>query len=818
MRNNFGIRPKNDTNYMFLKIFIVFCRFSLAVTLFSVGVTLMGISGIFLYLSPTLPPIDSLQHVKLQVPMKVYTSDGEFIAQFGEKYRSPIRYELVPDLFVKAILAAEDDRFFHHRGIDITSLARAAIELTEHGRIKSGGSTITMQVTKNYLLDSKKTFVRKFNEILLSLRIEQVLSKQEILELYFNVIYMGNRAYGIEAAAKRYYGKSIDQLDLAQLATLAGLPKAPSTNNPLTNPNAALARRNWILDRMLSLHYISPKMHDDAIQKPIQTTLHNESPPVEAAYLAEMVRDDVLKKYSEQQYNNGWNIHTTLDAHLQKIANEAVIDGLIEYERRHGYRGPTQHYTLSNQENNNSLMAIVNKHVAYDKLLPALITKINKSDIVAITGDGNNITITWDALKWAIPYTNSDTKGIAPQKPSDFLKVGDLIYTTKTENERWLLTQIPEAEAALVALNPNDGAIKSLVGGFSFSRSKFNRVTQATRQAGSSFKPFIYSAALESGFNPASIIDDAPIELNNGYGQIWKPQNSDGEFLGPIRLREALYKSRNLVSVRLLQAISLPTALNHISLFGFDKAQLPNQFSLALGTASVTPLSVAIGYAAFANGGYKISPYFITRIIDADKNIIFNAAPNAVCIACEIDGNTLNTVAKVAPRILDQRNVYMMNNMLSDVVKLGTAAKAKTLGRSDLAGKTGTTNDQKDNWFAGFNSNLVTTVWVGFDNPKSLGSKEYGATTALPIWINYMGQALAGTAEKTMPQPEGLTMIKINPATGLITTSDQTNSIFELFRNEDLASLKNNTTASEIKPIGAEPTDKKNILSPADLF
>lgn len=776
---------------MFLKVFLLFCRFCFAIVLFSMGTALITTSGVFLYLSPKLPSVDSLKQVQLQMPMKIYTADKVFAAQFGEKYRTPLKYEEVPPLFIKALLAAEDARFFTHPGIDITGLIRATVELIQHGNIQSGGSTITMQVARNYLLSSEKTFLRKFNEILLSFRIEKILSKEEIFELYFNIIYMGNRAYGVEAAAKRYYGKSVDELNLSELALIAGLPKAPSTNNPLINPEAALARRNWILNRMLSLGHISKKIHDIAIALPHGAALHDEQRPVEASHVSEMVRETLFKKYDEKVINSGLSIFTTIDSHLQEIGNNAVVNGLIEYEQRHGYRGAEKNYSLIPNIKNGDINEILKKYPSYSGISAALVVSINKSDVTAQLNNNDKITIHWDQLKWAAPYINVNKKGVFPKKPRDILKIGDLIRVKKTEDGLWLLTQLPETEAALISIDPKNGAIKSLVGGFSFSRNKFNRVTQAMRQPGSSFKPFIYSAALEHGFSPASIIDDAPLELNNGYGLTWKPQNSDGEFLGSIRLREALYKSRNLVSIRLLQAISIPTARNHLTRFGFNEKQLPAEFSLALGTASTTPLSIATGYAVFANGGYKISPYFIEEIIDYNNKIIFSETPNMVCESCSIKHD------HIAPRVLDERNVYMINSMLADVVSLGTAAKAKKLERFDLAGKTGTTNDQKDNWFSGFNSDLVTTVWVGFDNPQSLGNKEYGATTALPIWMNYMAKALDNKPEKIMPQPDGLVMAKVDPKTGFLVSSAQSNAVFELFKNEDLLKMESVTRAVE---------------------
>lgn len=798
---------------MFLKVFLGICRFCLAILLFSVGVSLMAASGVFLYLSPKLPSVDSLKQVKLQMPMKVYTADKVFVAQFGEKYRNPLQYENVPDLFIKAMLAAEDAHFFTHHGIDLTGLVRAVVELTQRGHIQSGGSTITMQVARNYLLSSEKTFLRKFNEILLSLRIEQVLSKQEILELYFNVIYMGNRAYGIEAAANRYYGKSLNELSLSQLALLAGLPKAPSTNNPLINPDAALARRNWILNRMLLLGYISKKSHDAAITEPNSATLHDKEGNIEASYLAEMVRDDLLKKYNEGVRNSGLSVYTTIDSHLQESGNLSVVNGLIEYEQRHGYRGVEASYSISDEDNLFEINDILKKYPTYSEIPAAMVIKVSGSDITALLSGGEKITLHWDALEWAAPYINENKKGAIPQKPKDILKIGDIVRVKKNEVGRWLLTQLPETEAALVSIDTKDGAIKTLVGGFSFSRNKFNRVTQAIRQAGSNFKPFIYSAAIEQGFSPASVIDDAPLELNNGYGQIWKPQNSDGKFLGPIRLREALYKSRNLVSIRLLQSISIPVARDYLARFGFNKKELPAEFSLALGTASVTPLSIATGYAAFANGGYKISPYFIDTIIDNESKIIYSASPDIVCEDCLTDRE------HVAPRILDERNVYMINSMLSDVVRLGTATKAKKLGRADLAGKTGTTNDQKDNWFSGFNADLVTTVWVGFDNPKSLGKKEYGATTALPIWMNYMADALMNKPEKVMAQPDGLVMAKIDAKTGLLAASGQSNAVFELFKIDDLSKIESvSQETDQNSDASILPTTEPEPISPADLF
>lgn len=792
---------------------------------------LLSLSGAFLYLSPSLPSVESLRSIQLQIPLRVYSNDAKLIAEFGEMRRSPIKFDDIPPDFIGALLAAEDDNFANHYGVDLTSLMRAATQILKSGHIQTGGSTITMQVAKNFFLSSERSFSRKINEILLALQIERELSKDEILELYVNKIYLGHRAYGIEAAAHVYYGKSIKELSLAQLAMIAGLPKAPSRFNPLTNPTRAKERRDWILGRMHMLGRIDQQSYETALAEPNDASHHAPAPEVTAPYVAEMVRAEMVGRYGSEAYTEGFNVTTTVPSDLQNAANTAVREGLIAYDQRHGYRGPIRRLPDMDKQ---AWLSELAKQNSLGGLEPAIVSQIEKSGILVLLRSGVEEAVAWDSMKWARPFLNTNSLGPRPQQPGDVTQVGDLIRVQRQNDGSLRFVQLPQAQSALVSLDPDNGAIRALVGGFSFEQSNYNRAAQAKRQPGSSFKPFIYSAALDRGYTAASLVNDAPIVFVDEYlDQGWRPKNDNNTFLGPIRLREALYKSRNLVSIRLLQAIGIDYALDYVSRFGFDKQELPRNLSLALGTANLTPLEVAGGWTAFANGGYKTQPYLIERIDSRYGEPLFIAnpasTPRAVSTptANEVDAVTttngsetapeqaLATEPAVAERIIDERTAYIMTSMLQDVIKRGTGRRAMALGRNDLAGKTGTTNESKDSWFSGYNADYVTTVWAGFDQPESLGKHEYGGTIALPIWMNYMASALKDSPSHAPAEPKGLLTLRIDPYSGRAAVPGTVDAYFELFKSEDSPPPMSELDPGLRAPGSPLPADES---APIDLF
>lgn len=784
---------------------------------------LLSLSGTYLYLSPGLPSVESLRTIKLQIPLRVYSQDGKLIAEFGEMRRSPISFQQIPSDFTNAILAAEDDNFANHYGVDPSSLMRAATQILQSGQIQSGGSTITMQVAKNFFLTSERSFSRKINEILLALQIERELSKDDILELYINKIYLGNRAYGIEAAAQVYYGKSINQLSLAQLAMIAGLPKAPSRFNPLINPQRSKERRDWILGRMLKLGKIDPARYKAALAEPIEVTHHVAAPELQAPYIAEMARAEMVGRYGSNAYTEGFSVITTTPSQLQAAATRAVQSGLIEYDQRHGYRGPEARFPgMTPQSWTQELL----KQKTLGILEPAIVTQVEKSGLLVLTRSGQEESISWDSMKWARPFLNTNSLGARPQNPSSVATIGDLIRVERMPDGSLAFRQLPAAQSALVSLDPSNGAIRALVGGFSFEQSNYNRAAQAKRQPGSSFKPFIYAAALDNGFTAASLVNDAPIVFQEaGMEEAWRPKNDNNTFLGPIRLREALYKSRNLVSIRLLQTIGIDYALNYATRFGFKRDELPRNLSLALGTATLTPLEIATGWSVLANGGYRVSPYLIEQISDRTGNVVFRANPASVPSTdpnpteTEATGlaSSTTTETKPAERVVDERTTYIMTSMLQDVIRRGTGRRALAMGRSDLAGKTGTTNESKDSWFSGYNADYVTTVWAGFDQPESLGRTEYGGTVALPIWMNYMSVALKDKPEHLQPEPAGILSLRIDPQSGRAAAPGANDAYFEVFKSEDTP-----PPTSEVDGFGSVPgsplPEDESGSAPMDLF
>ncbi len=738
----------------------------------------LGASGSYLSLTPNLPDISVLRQVTYETPLQVYTRDGQLITQFGVKRTIPLRYHQIPPRMIQAVLAAEDDRFFEHEGIDYLGLARAASEIVTTGGIRSGGSTITMQVAKNYFLSSEKTFSRKFTELLLAKRIEDALSKEEILELYLNRIFLGQRAYGIGAAAEIYYGKTVGELTLPEMAMLAGLPKAPSRFNPVVNPRRAVERRNWILGRMLELGWITATEHRAAVAAPVGLNRKSDARLISADWVAEMVREQLLARFGERIYTSGYKVFTTLDSRLQTRANESVIQGLMAYDRRHGWRG------VESTEQRTPLDSLVR----VGGLEPARVVSVERQRLVAQLRSGEQVTLTPPDWAWARPYRSVNSIGPVPQSATELARVNDIIRLQR-QGTRWQLAQIPAVQGSLVAVHPEDGAVLALVGGFDFGQSRFNRVTQGWRQAGSTIKPFIYARALERGRSFNSTVNDAPREFPN-----WKPQNSDGEFKGEMPLYRALALSRNLVSIGLLEEVGVDDARSYLTSFGLERQRLPRDLTLALGSADVLSLQMVTAYAAIANGGLRIQPYFVDRVEDLNGRVLFKATPRTVCRPCEApppppvieappapvvadaSGSVVIPVnppvetpapaAPVAPpaptgpvalRIMTPEAAWFTYHMLQRAITSGTGAAARSLGRSDIGGKTGTTNEAKDAWFAGFNTSVAAVAWVGFDEPAPLGRNEYGGVAALPIWNGFMATALAGTPVRGPVLPNGLT-------------------------------------------------------------
>ncbi|MDA7853210.1 penicillin-binding protein 1A [Porticoccaceae bacterium] len=826
--------------------------------LLGTGGFLVVASCLYLYLNPKLPSVEELKEIELQIPLRIYSQDLKVIAEFGEKKRSPVLFNEIPQPMIDAFLAAEDDSFFEHRGIVISGLLRAAVELVTTGQIRSGGSTITMQVARNFFLNNRQEFTRKFNEILLAFKIEEGLTKQEILSLYTNKIYMGNRAYGVGAAAHVYYGKRLQDLTLAETAMIAGLPKAPSTYNPIANPQRALQRRNWILGRMLLLKNITTEQYQTALSEEDHATYHGSISELDAAYIAEMVRQDVIEKFGLKAYTEGYSAITTIDSTMQKKGVEALQVGILAYDQRHGYRG-AEKTAIAEEE----WRDILNKTSTFGKLEPVIVSDVTVDRLTLLNRNGELEDLNWiDGLKDLRLYKTVNARGAPITDASEAFKRGDLIRVIRRADNSPTLAQLPEVQAALVALDPRDGAIRTLVGGFDFRHSRFNRVTQALRQPGSSFKPFIYATALSSGFTPASLINDAPVVFNDkNLEDLWRPENDGGKFYGPTRLREALYRSRNMVSIRLLRRMGIDRTLESLQTFGFETGDMPLDLSLALGSHALTPLKIASAYNIIANGGYRVSPYLLATVVDRDGNVIYQAAPETVCDSCgtadgsdnnrllegsasaysaavnEVDlqlEELLNSLASEslaeetrqslevikraleqqpdaakprAERVINEQIAYLIDSMLKDVILRGTGVKAKVLKRKDLAGKTGTTNGPRDAWFSGYSPHLTVTTWVGFDNNSLIGRNEYGGSAALPIWIDFVRDALNGKPNIERPQPDGIVMVKVDAKTGKRVAPNQS-GIFEFFRTENVPEL----IGGETLPAGAENT------LPDDLF
>jgi penicillin-binding protein 1A len=850
-------------------VFSVKKFFKLAFVL--VFIIIFGTFVLYLTLRDELPDINSLKDVQWQTPMQIYSIDGSLISQFGEKKRKPLTFDEIPQQLTDALLATEDDRFYFHFGVDPIGMARAIFgQIT--GNSRGGASTITMQVARNFFLTREQTYIRKIREIFLSFHIENLLTKDEILTLYVNKIPLGHRSFGFGAAAQVYYGKEIDQLNLAQIAVLAGLPKAPSTYNPIRSVERATLRRTTVLQRMLVSGYITDQQYQQAKTAPITGKRHGAKIELNAPYIAEMAHKEMLTRYGkEQAYTGGFKVFTTVTDKLQQAAHSAITKNLLRYDQRHGYRGaldslrPNNEQTdiASSQVNENAqltpdFLPLTDEQIAtalnntnyYEMLVPAVVTQVNEKSVNITLQNNEKVTIPWAGMAWARPYINDQKQGKPPKVAADIFHYGDVIFVNKTSTGEYRLSQLPAASAAVVSLSPDNGAIKAAVGGFSFQQSQFNRVTQAKRQVGSNIKPFIYSAALENGFTLASLINDAPInQWDRSTGVVWRPKNSPETYVGPIRMRLALAQSKNVVAVRLLKSIGIDKTIEHLSSFGFSPDELPRNESLALGSASLTPLELVTGFATFANGGFLIEPYLIERIENAEGEVIYQANPKLACYPCtvpsepnentqESNGYTDEYVTELlvdeqpiseplisAPRAISAQNAFLITQALNSAIWgadwsvdngwQGTGWRARTLKRRDIGGKTGTTNEAKDAWFSGFTRRLVTTSWIGFDDPsRNLGKsvynnnlgrnqitgKEFGAKSAQPAWISFMKVALTDIPNEAFEPPAEIVSVRIDKATGKLTTKTNKSSLFEYFE------------------LGTVPTEYISTDNSADIF
>ena len=838
-----------------------------------------GVIGAYYFVAPSLPLAETIREIPLQIPLRIFSRDGRLIEEVGERRRMLVAYDDLPPFVVDAFVSAEDGRFFEHPGVDYQGIIRALLQLVTTGEIRSGGSTITQQLARDYFLTREQTFIRKLREAFLAYKIEQAFTKEEIMALFVNKMFFGQRAYGVAAAAQVYYGKSLQDINIAEAATLAGVLPAPSDYNPVRSPLEAAGRRTYVLNRMNSLGYINDTQLTEALSYPLESQLHGTATELSAPYVAEMVRREMLSRYGESTYSAGYRVVTTLDSKLQSAANYAIRNGLFEFSRRRGYRGPLASVDVDPEifgqpyvEWPEELQRALQDYSKPAGLSVAMVTSVNEdntADILLQNGEAS--LLPWHGISWAKPFIDRETSGAAPQSAHEVLSVGDIIYVMPITIGDWALAQVPEAQSALVSVDPQDGAITSLVGGLDFSLSKFNRASQSARQPGSSFKPFIYSAALEAGNTMATVVLDAPVVINSSeLEQLWRPVNYSGRFYGAQRMREAMVRSMNLASVRLLlNNTGVRSAVNHLAPFGFNDSALPRNGSLALGGGNASPLDMAQAYATFANGGYAVKPYVIGAIIGPDDETLYRADPFVVCPECEpaeepppvaefipkypisnpptdltvgIDAGVADPDALVveeiteevaeevvdpylqelaealertaelermadlgeayrpdatvepqlfegvnaAPRIISAQNAFLIQDAMRDVIRRGTGVRARVLGRSDLSGKTGTSNDRRDAWFAGFNSSVVGVVWVGYDDDLPLGPREEGSRTALPIWIEFVRKALKDVPNDQMDMPEGIVSVRISRTTGCPASSGHPveDVMFEHFREE----------------------------------
>ena len=789
--------------------------FILTLSLLLCGVATLAV--LYWLVAPGLPSVQALRDVEYQVPLAVYSADSKLLALFGETRRTPVRIEAVPEQVKQAFIALEDARFYQHPGIEWRGIVRAVWLLaTTDDRRVPGGSTITQQVAKMFFLSPEYSYVRKFREMLLALKMERELGKDEILGLYLNKSFFGNRAYGVVAAAEFYYGKALPELSLAEAATLASIPKFPSSGNPVINPERAMVRRNYALARMRELGFIDENAYQTALAEPSHASPHEPPLELEASYVAEMVRQTMVDRYGADAFTGGYHAYTTLDSRIQEAANGALRSALQAYDRRHGWRGAEGHVELPGAMTPELVAQTLRDYRVLGGLLPALVTQVDAAEATLALADGQEATLELAQLRWAAPYLSANSRGAAPRKLSEVLAPGDIVRLARNADGHFELAQIPSAEGALVTLSAEDGAILALNGGFSFGLNKFNRATQALRQPGSSFKPFVYAAAFERGFHPASIVLDAPVVFHDrSTGTSWRPSNDNNVFSGPMRLREAMVTSRNLVSVRILDAIGVSYAKRYIQKFGFPPESLPENLSLALGTSSVPPLAAARGYATFVNGGFLVTPYFLAQVTDRNGVVVFAEHAARACRSCperltdqasgQMAGFNLGDVdngvsdrsetgppsLQLAPRAIDERTAFLIQSLLRDVIQRGTGRGARVLERSDIGGKTGTTNDFRDAWFSGFGANIVTSGWVGMDDFSTLGAREFGGTAALPMWIDVMRAALAGRPQEAAPIPNGIVTTLIDPATGLLAPAGAPGAIKEFMKVEDAARLEN---------------------------
>ena len=775
------------------------------------------IGVLYWLVAPSLPSVQSLRQVEYQVPLSVYSADGKLISLFGETRRTPVRTDEIPDRVKKAFIALEDARFYSHPGVDWRGTFRAVWLLaTTDGKRVPGGSTITQQVARMFFLSPQYSYVRKFREMLLALKMEKELSKEEILGLYLNKSFFGNRAYGIVAAAEFYYGKTLDELSLAEAAMLASIPKFPSSGNPVINPDRAMIRRNYALLRMRDLGFIDAADYQSALAEPNHATPHEPPMELEASYVAEMVRQTMVDRFGADAFTSGYRAYTTLDSRIQEAANGAVRTSLLAYDRRHGWRGAEGHVDLPDTPAPGFVQEILRDFRVLGGLSPALVTLVSDAEATVELADGQEVVLPLSKLRWAGAYISADRYGVPPRSMDAILTPGDIVRLARDAEGEFELAQIPLAQGALVTMSAEDGAILALNGGFSFGLNKFNRATQALRQPGSSFKPFVYAAAFERGFHPASIVLDAPVVFHDrSTGTSWRPSNDNNQFSGPMRLREAMVTSRNLVSVRILDAIGASYAKRYIQNFGFTPESLPENLSLALGTSSVSPLAAARGYAAFANGGFLVTPYFLSHVEDRDGVVVLAEHAPRACRSCSdrltagvsehaggfnLGDAVVDTPATVelgpartqlAPPAIDERTAFLIQSLLRDVIQRGTGRAARVLERTDIGGKTGTTNDSRDSWFSGFGGGVVTSAWVGMDDFSTLGAREFGATAALPMWIDVMRAALEGVPQEDAPIPDGIVTTLIDPATGLLVPAGTPGAIREFMKVEDASRLEN---------------------------
>jgi penicillin-binding protein 1A len=791
--------------------------------------------GAYYYVAPSLPQAAELRDIKIQVPLQIFSRDGRLLAEFGEMKRTPVAYDDIPPLVIKAVLAAEDEHFFEHIGVDYRGVLRGIVNELRPGGSTVGGSTITQQVTRTLnvlqrsgLSSGWQRFVGKFKEWILAFRIEREFTKQEILQLYLNTNYFGQRYYGVATAARAYFGKDLSELTVAEVALLAGIPQRPNDWNPIASPEHATARRAYVLRRMLETGAIDESQYRTALAEPVVAQQFTPQNQVSAPYVAEMVRAEMIRRFGTAAYTAGLKVTTTIDSRLQMASNRAIHETLMAYDERHGYRGPLAHVELPPPTPNGEggapgsglpepgrLKTLLEDYPTLLDYEAAIVLRADDTSAQLYFAARGEQTIDLDAVSWAAPFVTDDAVGAKPATVADVLHAGDIVRFRRMPNGQWRLAQIPEVQGAFVSIDPFDGAVVALNGGFDYFLSNFNRATQARRQPGSSFKPFVYSAGLDHGFTPATIVTDAPPDV--GYQpeleKVWRPENFGGEYFGDVRLRFALFKSLNAVSIRLLQRIGVPTAVEYVHRFGFDDTAVPKNLSLALGAGGVAPLDLAAGYAVFANGGYRVNPYFIDRVTMADGELIYAAHP-LTCPDCNTpppaepvdepqeptlvdDVTQLYPAEFAAPRVISARNAYLMTDMMRDVVRVGTGARAqRELKRNDLAGKTGTTNEGRDTWFVGFNADVVAAAWVGFDQNRPLGAHEQGGVTAIPIWIDYMRAALSGKAEHVLARPPGIVEYRINPVNGLIANDSSPNTMFEKFDMDNVPEHEPDTVSS----------------------